>query len=332
MRFYTSRTDEKSVFRFLTVVFVAVLAAHCAKEGMESAGDGSEPVPATWLKLLPEQEELDSWRAASPPAVYDEDDLFVYINGGADIYLEYGFEAVLVQEYERAPGESLTLEIFEMSDACSAFGMYTFKTGDEGKELELGNGGFLESYYLNFWKGRHLVTLTGFEETAGCRSEIDRIAKAVAPGIPDSGLTPELVHVLEDEGLAINSIEFFKGHLGLFNCRAFFIKDVFRFDEGVKGDYSDGSRLFVFRYADALECRQRFAAVKNEFNSSDAYKKAQGAAMDGKLAFFDEQGMLILGRTHNDCILIAVMRDGDIHGCESILNKIEKNIDEKLEH
>lgn len=53
--------------------------------------------------------------------------LWGYMNGGADLYLEYGFQKLYVREYAWQ-GEKLKLEIFIMSDPASAFGIYALST------------------------------------------------------------------------------------------------------------------------------------------------------------------------------------------------------------
>jgi len=53
--------------------------------------------------------------------------LYGYINGGADLYLEYGFQKVVVSEYA-AGEENLKLEVWVMDDSASAFGIYALST------------------------------------------------------------------------------------------------------------------------------------------------------------------------------------------------------------
>ncbi|MBN2245994.1 MAG: hypothetical protein JW755_09125, partial [Candidatus Aminicenantes bacterium] len=106
---------------------------------------------------------IDGWGRNYSSEEYVGEDLYLYINGGAEIYHEFGFQRMLVQDYKNDNEKTISLELYEMTDPESAFGIYTFKRGDSGEGLALGNGGSLEDYYLNFWKGRFLVTITGFD-------------------------------------------------------------------------------------------------------------------------------------------------------------------------
>ena len=50
--------------------------------------------------------------------------LYGYIDGGADLYLEYGFVTLYVNEYSWQ-GETLKAEVWVMNDAPSAYGIYS---------------------------------------------------------------------------------------------------------------------------------------------------------------------------------------------------------------
>ncbi len=58
--------------------------------------------------------------------VYDGNALWGYMNGGADLYLEYGFEGLRVQEI-KIDGNALKLEIYRMESPLAAFGMMSIK-------------------------------------------------------------------------------------------------------------------------------------------------------------------------------------------------------------
>jgi hypothetical protein len=57
-------------------------------------------------------------------ASYDGNSLWGYINGGADLYLEYGFESVIVHEIEFM-SKTIRFDLYLMSDPKAAFGIYS---------------------------------------------------------------------------------------------------------------------------------------------------------------------------------------------------------------
>jgi uncharacterized protein DUF6599 len=58
---------------------------------------------------------------------YDGTSLWGYMNGGADLYLEYGFLNLRVEEM-KLKGEELKIECFQMSSPLSAFGIFSVRT------------------------------------------------------------------------------------------------------------------------------------------------------------------------------------------------------------
>ena len=142
--------------------FVLLLALSAAVACTSSARVG----PDTLAALVPEDGAVPGWSRDGDLQEYVGEDLYTYIDGGAEIYQEYGFRRVVLQDFKNAAGKSVSLEIFEMETPEAAYGIFTFKRSGEGNNVPLGLGAELEDYYLNFWKGRYLVTLTGFDETS----------------------------------------------------------------------------------------------------------------------------------------------------------------------
>ncbi len=207
-------------------------------------------------ELLPASGEIGDWRWAYDPDIYVGEHLFDLINGGAEIYYEYGFSRALACTFENPGGASINLEIYEMNDAASAYGIYSFKTGDSGRPLALGGGGVLEEYYLNFWKGTYLVTLVGF---ASDRTTIDgllALGSAIDQKIQKGGAPPVLISHLEKEQL--RRVKYLKGNFALYNNYVFDTRNIFDLTEGVLG-YYPSFRLFLFRYADAADAKKSFA-------------------------------------------------------------------------
>jgi hypothetical protein len=56
--------------------------------------------------------------------VFDGNSLWGYINGGADIYLEYGFKNLLLHEIEYK-GNVIRFDLYQMSDPRAAFGIFS---------------------------------------------------------------------------------------------------------------------------------------------------------------------------------------------------------------
>jgi len=88
--------------RLQCVLVVVALAVSC--------GSGEEPaIGGTGLAdLLPAASSMDGWQIADGPTEYDSEGLFEYLNGGAPLYLDFGFEGHLSTSISGSRGWSMS--------------------------------------------------------------------------------------------------------------------------------------------------------------------------------------------------------------------------------
>lgn len=220
--------------------------------------------------LIPRRGEVEAWFPDGDPQFAAGEDLFLLINGGAAIYHEYGFKKAVFQSYGTKDGNSINLEIYEMAGQDAAYGMYTFKTRNDGKPIALGHEGWLESYYLNFWKGNFLVTVIGLDTAMKTLDGITRIARAVEAKSKSTSKQPRITSCLPGEDLHVNGITYLKGNLALFNQYRFDDKDIFGLKEGVIGKYDDYS-IFMFQYQSQGESKKWYESAKGHLKHSDQF-------------------------------------------------------------
>jgi hypothetical protein len=262
-------------------------------------------IPDSSLRtFLPGEEELAGWTREGEPQGFEGEDLFTYIDGGAEIYFEYGFERVIVQDYRNEAGSRLSLEIFEMDSPDSAYGIYTFKTSRHGESFPLGDECQLADYYLNLRKGPYLVTITGLDLRADAKESLLLLARTIEPRIGPSTAPPILVSRLPAEGLESQSIKYFMGPLALYNSYPFHRKDIFAFSAGVKGEYVRGYSLYIFEYPDGASARRRFAEAGRSFEQSDRY--AGFAEEPGFFRAEDDKGGHVFAAARGRHILLLV--------------------------
>ncbi len=268
------------------------------------AGQAS-PGPADLSIYLPSASEAGEWAADGPPQDYRGEDLYLYIDGGAEIYREYGFARVLVQDYRNRAGKGLSLEIFQMTSAESAYGMYTFKKSSRGTPVAIGAEGQLEDYYLNFWKGDLLVTVTGRDQDPVTRQGVLRLAGAVAGKISGRSELPQLTAELPRAGLVKTSVRYFKGYLGFMNFFPSLGKEAFRFEAGAVGDYVSGATLFLLEYPSEELLRQAFPEIERVLRNDS---RARGFKPLADLSFQlnDERGKLLTVQAAGNLLSIRI--------------------------
>ena len=284
---------------------------------------GKSNLEKDFQKYLP-QKINNKWQAAGKPESYRNEDLYLYINGGAEIYHEYGFQAVLVQDYTNMNGRKISLEIYEMTDSTAAYGIYSFKRSSAGEEFAVDKQGHLEDYYLNFWKGKYLVTLTGFDEEAETIQGLKVIATTVSHRLDGKSELPSLVGLLPDDGMIKPSIKYFMGNLGLKNIFRDFSMQFTAFTEGVKADNNAGANTFIFKYEDDTESCNIFHAARAKFKKSAAYTQFSSID-DSSFHVTAEKKKLIYIRVYQEYIL-AVLGDS-LEKSLKIIDSIEDKIE-----
>jgi hypothetical protein len=263
---------------------------------------------------LPQPGELHGWEPSDKPQHMIGEDLFLLINGGAEIYHEYGFKQVVAQGFKNKSGKAFNLEIYEMQDPAAAYGMYTFKTGDSGKTLDVGDEGLVEDYYLNLRKGRFLVTVIGFDSEQETMAGIKAAARVTAAKLKIKGIgekpgTPDLVrtlHMLPQEyknQLKPNGITYLRGNLALFNHYQFDSANIFGLKEGVIGDYDD-FKLFIFKYVGEEEGVKWFENARKSLRNNSRFKDFK--RLQETFSMTDEKGKAIYIERYKHYIFIVI--------------------------
>ena len=116
--------------------------------------------------------------------MFEGENLFQYINGGAELFLKHGFRAVAAGGYKRSSGRFINLDIYEMTDAAGAEAVYRHKAGEGGKSLSMGDEAALFDYYLLLRQGRYFVTVTGDGSTDKDKDNLTSLARMVADKLP----------------------------------------------------------------------------------------------------------------------------------------------------
>lgn len=274
---------------------------------------------------LPKNNEIQGWQRDGPPQEYRGDELYEYINGGAEIYHEYGFRQVLVQDFKNRNERSISLEIFEMEDAESAYGIYTFKTGPEDRMLSLESDARLSDYYLNFWKGNLLVTITGFDEETETINALQEMARLLDQKIKGREERPRLASVLPEDGLKPSSIKYFQGNLGLYNSYPFVTRDVFSLEEGIKGDYEGGRSVFVIESRSGKDGESVRDEIEKSFVESPRYRNYERLEKDIFKIEDRKETQIFVSFFQNWTFI--VMGDVDLVQVRKCFSSIQENID-----
>ena len=119
---------------------------------------------------------------------YSKESLFGYMNGGAELYLEYGFERLVVSEVVTGKSE-FKAEIFKMNGKDEAFGIYSVSVFRCDTADLLTDFYCQTDYQVQFCKGDYYVNIINI---SGSKDDLQRaveIASSLIVSIPDDSFS-----------------------------------------------------------------------------------------------------------------------------------------------
>jgi len=242
---------------FLAVALL-LLAAGCGK------GGGT-------VDLLPADRFEGVWNRSGAAETFGPGELYNQIDGGAEVFLELGFERLDVQRYQ-APAGEVSVEVYRMSDPAAALGIYLMKCGQETPAQGLDSRSTAGPYQVQLVRGSSYVAvnrLAGGDEAAAVLVAMARHVEQQLPAAP----APDLFAVLPSEGRVAGSERVIRGQ--------FTMDPIFTLGEGnvlllgrqataVAATYRSANgephTRLVASYPDAAAARAAFANLRSKLD------------------------------------------------------------------
>jgi hypothetical protein len=209
--------------------------------------------------LLPQK--VKDFEKSDKAKSFDRKNLYDYLDGGAELYLAYDFQSLLVQDY-KAGEKSITVEVYLMETSQDAFGLYSLD--QEGENVQIGDRANYGSGLLKFWKGNYFVRITDMNGNDQNKEAILQLGKNISQKIDVKGKLPELLSRLPADGLVPYSERFFHKQIILNNLYFLSTENLLNLNEGasaVMGDYLLGKmslKLLLVSYKDTLTSKSAF--------------------------------------------------------------------------
>jgi hypothetical protein len=268
--------------------------------------------------------EVDGWKWDGKEMQYNSKTLFDYIDGGAELYLAYGFQNLTVRRYEKPSEPFITVELFEMASSEDAYGEFSFERQDEAAGI--GQGSEFGGGLLRFWKGKYFVSIYADGEGADAESAVLSVGRSTANSIPDMGAEPKLVGFMpgKDFGLIDKSVRYLRSHV-LLNQRFFIshqnILNLNRKTEAVLGQYlrvKQKTQLLLIRYPDLKEAGEAYQSFMKAYLS--------GAGEKDRLKTEDNKWTVARQRNEFILIVFGAATEAD---AEALLKPVEENLAKK---
>lgn len=206
-----------------------------------------------FAKALPDK--INDWEVIESDRFFDNQTLFDYIDGSAEMFLSFGFSKVFNRIYSRSNQPDILVDIFYMNSSYDAFGVFTHSMG--GLENEFGQQSQRTEGAIIFWKNNYYVSILCHPETNESKQTIFKLAKIIDKWITGTGEFPPVLKYLPRENLANESIRYFRHHNWI-NSHIFISNDnIIKIDQNTHGllarynNNNDNAILLLIIYPDS---------------------------------------------------------------------------------
>lgn len=224
----------------------------------------------------------DGWVTDKPVKTFVSQNLYGHIDGGAELFLEYGFKQLQIQSYTNG-NQTVELELYEMKTSNSALGIYLMKAGEEKPCADLPVRNTANTYQMILTSANYYLQINNFGgDTSVVHIMIDLAQKIISQ--INQKYDPNLFDYLPKENIIKHSERLFCGPYGLQAIYTFGKGDIFELEGeifGVSADYkSDSGEVYtqlVIPYADREETS---AVFNNMIENLDPYLEIMKTAPD----------------------------------------------------
>ena len=237
--------------------------------------------------LLPVDGFSGAWKKNGPMKVFRSEDLYGHINGGAEAFLELGFDQLTVQKYRDGANE-LTAEIYRMTDPTAARGIYLARCGKESPDASLKVRHTASRQQILLQRHRYYLVLYNTAGGAANAPLLVKAAQAIVAKMPaDAPVTA--LSLLPPAGLVAGSARIIRGPVSLQALYTLGDGDILQLGgkiTGAAGDYKDTAGATTLIVVDYPAPAAAAAAFKHLKANLDTYLKPSSST-EAKLVFQD---------------------------------------------
>ncbi len=139
------------------------------------------------FNLLPGDGTPPGWQRQGTERLFIGAALYQHIDGGAELYHQFGFDRLAVQDYAGNAHE-VRAEIYRMNDTAGAGAVFAEMSKGMAVQTLYGTGCVLDDYQIVFQRGAFYISVTTYESGPESRAAMAAISAKIDTAI--SGLYP----------------------------------------------------------------------------------------------------------------------------------------------
>ena len=130
--------------------------------------------------------------------------LWEYINGGAELYHNYGFVEVATADYSKDSAE-IVADVYRFSSGVNAYGLYSMLRPEEADVIMLGTEGYLSPSSIQFVRGPYLIRVVAYDDSDETNLALVNLAYALNKLFVVPQTPPEAFSLFPDSGRVPNT-------------------------------------------------------------------------------------------------------------------------------
>ena len=139
---------------------------------------------------FPDGNTVPGWVKSGETRTYDAGDLWKYIDGDADKYVQAGVVKVLTSDYRFKSASDAVVDVYVMSDAAGARRVYDSESSAGSQPIAIGDAGRYAKGSLTFRQGPYFAHLVAYEDSPEMAEALAALARAISSRLGATSARP----------------------------------------------------------------------------------------------------------------------------------------------
>ena len=199
-------------------------------------------------------DSIDGWTAEETEHFNNNESLYDYINGAAELYISYGYRSAISRRYFCEGQPDVAVEIFDMGTSENAYGVFSHTRYEE--DYAFGQGSQYVEGALFFWKNNYYVSVMAAKETDRSKELVNNLGRIISDSINREGNLPGIIDLLPLNGLDKAGILYFHHYIWLNSYYYIADENIFMINDKTDavlakyGSPDERSYLLIIHYKD----------------------------------------------------------------------------------
>lgn len=269
---------KRSIFCF-SLFFVLVFTQN--NISAQSAFDPSAALP----------QSINGWKILAADRTFNNETLYDYIDGAAELFLSFGFSKVFNRIYSDGNQSEIIVDVFYMNSSYDAYGVFSHSVGKTGNDF--GQQSQVTNSSIVFWKDNFYISILCNPAADESKNVMLKIAGMLDKSITQTGQLPEIIDYLPADSLDKESIRYFRHYIWLNSHYTISNKNILNIDQNTQcvlvkyGGGQSKSVLLIIKYPtdeDAYAAMEKFVENYNpELKSGSVFLGSNGKWMGFEL-------------------------------------------------